>query len=28
LEKELWKKVKDVPEWSYIEQEHFAEVGK
>lgn len=28
LEKELWKKVKEVPEWSYIEPEAFADVGK
>lgn len=28
LERELWKKVKEVPEWSYIEPESFADVGK
>lgn len=28
LEKEMWKKVKEVPEWSYIEPETFADVGK
>lgn len=28
LEKEMWKKVKDIPEWSYIEPETFANAGK
>ena len=28
LEKEMWKKIKEVPEWSYIEPEAFADVGK
>lgn len=28
LEKEMWKKIKEVPEWSYIEPETFADVGK
>lgn len=28
LEKELWKKVREVPEWSHIEQEAFSNVGK
>ena len=26
LEKEMWKKIKEVPEWSYIEPEQFADV--
>lgn len=28
LEKELWKKVKEVPEWSYIEPDQFVDAGK
>jgi len=28
LEKELWKKIKEIPEWSYIEPETYADVGK
>lgn len=28
LEKELWKKVREIPEWSNIEPENFTDVGK
>lgn len=28
LEKEMWKKIREVPEWSYLEQENFEDTNK